>query len=294
MQATLPYSPASPEGNDPREQESATSPYFQPREQEVLKSDCSEEDANSTSDSDSDSESSGSAELMACDCSSCFSLSIHDGWTAAASSSSGISAQMRCTTTSGNFTSGSDRCTTTSGNFTSGSDLTTDASSIICPPKLKRARRLSPYSRTNEDSRDSITERVNTCQSLDVSQGSDNDADGEASDDDEARYNKTRRTQYSYTTHTTRRETVAPEQLAVDIRDSLDTRGEAACRTPSPVRNGYLFDPSAEVTNYKLYERAEVAFHFRRERTAARKEQAREREAGLEAVVNMQTPDTTV
>ena len=85
--------------------------------------------------------------------------------------------------------------------------------------------------------------------------------------------------EYAYSTHIVRREQVAPlPRYEQDQKDGRNMDGEAGCRTPSPVRNGFRFDPIGGTTDYSKYDRSEVEFHWRRQNTVHRRAAAKSEE----------------
>lgn len=91
---------------------------------------------------------------------------------------------------------------------------------------------------------------------------------------------RSRQVACSYSTHSVRREKLSPVgDLEVDVRDKADVLGEARCKTPSPGRNGYYFDPnSEEMLLGSRYERKEVEFFWRRCNTVNKRHLAHQEE----------------
>ena len=288
MQDSLPYSPTSPVQD--LLQEATTDPdfYLLPRLipdttasnlhawDSTRGNETTTDGSNSSTANESAGSESGSNFLLdvkessvACDCSSCFHVS-YGSQTATSSTDSDATTSY----TSHNYTSGSD----TSHNYTSGSDVTSysslhyttgsDNSSVDLPAR-KKPRTISPYSISSVRA-GGVIAWGNNIENSEVLLVNPNDADGEDSAEEsvESGYKKKRVQEYCYTTHTVRTEVLDPceSEISKDRADKSDIGGEALCRTPSPHRNGYSY----ESADYSNYDREEVDFHFRRQRSLAR------------------------
>ena len=291
---SLPYSPTSPV--DVREQESPTDPAFYTEEempdasQLLLKTDTSgvtecelsvqREEGESRDSSNflfSMKDEASTSAFSACSCSSC--NQSNSSWTATSESAA-------CSCTSCDYSNSSWATTSTNNSCCSASTSYVSSNSSILPPVIKNLRTISPScasgdSVTSEDSESLLSVHV-------LVEGNEGGTEGGVS----TQYKKNQVSEYRYLSHTVRRENISPHEgtRAVDLRDREDEKGEAECRTPSPARNGFVYDPEDEQMDFSRYEKREVDFYFRREKTVAKKRRAQEMEGDCSTSV---APDSS-